>query len=59
MKKYSLEELAQVVESEGLGYAIQHYLDAERIEDPEMAALWKQCAELMDQIDKKLEPYKF
>lgn len=36
MKLYSKEEVKEITESEGLGYAVQHYLNHERIEDKEL-----------------------
>lgn len=38
-RKYTLEEVADIVQIEGLGYAIQHYMSGESIEDPELAQL--------------------
>ena len=57
MEKYDLEFVAGIVEEEGLGYAIQSYLGANSIEDKELSKLWKQCQELMDEIELKLKPY--
>lgn len=54
-RKYTLEEVADIVQIEGLGYAIQHYMSGESIEDPELAQLWGKCAELMYEIERKLE----
>ncbi|ATF13531.1 hypothetical protein A616_16575 [Brevibacillus brevis X23] len=57
MKKYSIKQVAEIVDSEGLGYAIQSYLNHENVEDEELAAMWKECGELMARIYSKLEDY--
>lgn len=49
--------VATVVEDEGLGYAIQHYMNGDSFEDRELAEMWDKCQELLEAIDKKLEPY--
>ena len=56
-KKESIESVAQAVNSEGLGYAIQHYLSWQSIEDKQLAKLWKQANEAMDKIDDILGEY--
>lgn len=53
--KLSNQEVAEVVECEGLGYAIQHYLSADRIEDEDLAELWAEAAALLDDISGRLE----
>lgn len=57
MKKYTLQDVADIVQSEGLGYAIHSYLSHDRIEDEELAKLWRDCSDLMDKIKAKLENY--
>lgn len=54
-KKYTNEELYWIVQDEGLGYAIQHYLNHESIEDTMLAEKWKQCSKLLTEIDDILE----
>jgi hypothetical protein len=49
-EKYSIEQVADIVESEGLGYAIQHYMSADSIEDEDLARLWRIAKEALDQI---------
>lgn len=44
-------ELAGVIECEGLGYAIQHYMGPGSIEDPHVADLWGKAKLLMDEIE--------
>ena len=57
MRKYSIKEVAEIVENEGLGYAITSYLSHEAIEDDKLAGLWKQAGDVLTQIDKLLEPH--
>ena len=48
--KYTVEQVADIVEMEGLGYAIEGYLGAENIEDLELAARWHTAQEAMKRI---------
>ena len=48
------EEVADIVEQEGLGYAIQFYLDSDKIEDANLRDKWEQAKELLDEIDEDL-----
>jgi hypothetical protein len=57
MGTWNIEEVAQKVESEGLGYVVLDYLDAESIMDEELRALWKQAKDALDKIEKMLLPY--
>lgn len=41
MRKYTNADLADIIEDEGLGYAVTEYVSVERIEDPTMRALWE------------------
>lgn len=43
MSKYSLEDMAEIIDSEGLGYAIEDYVNSEDIEDPRLVDLWDQA----------------
>lgn len=54
-QKMKTEDIAYIVESEGLDYAILHYLDADAIEDGALAKLWKQAGHLLEQIEEMLE----
>lgn len=40
--------------SDSLDYLVQHYLDTDRIEDPETAALWKTAADALEALEKRL-----
>jgi hypothetical protein len=57
MKKWSLQEIADKVMNEGLGYMVQEYLGASKIKDEELSKLWGECKQKMDEIEKILEPY--
>lgn len=54
-KLLSDDDVAAVVEAEGLGYAVQHYMSADRIANPKLRGLWKRAADALDAIDKILE----
>jgi hypothetical protein len=54
-KNYEINDVAAKVEQEGLGYAVQHYLSADRIQDAKLADLWSRAKDLLDQIDAYLE----
>jgi hypothetical protein len=47
-------EVAQIVEEEGLGYAIQNYTNGDDFEDQELKEWWQECSRLMDLISDKL-----
>lgn len=49
-KKRTKEEVADVVEMEGLGYAVQYYMGPENIEDDELAREWRAAKEALDNI---------
>lgn len=57
MKKYTLQEVADIVDTEGLGYAITDYTGSDSIEDEELSKLWKEAEEVLGKINKILEPY--
>jgi len=57
MKKDTLQDVARIVENEGIGYAVQHYMSGDTIENDHLRKLWKECAVLLDEIDDILSPY--
>jgi hypothetical protein len=57
MLKKTIEEVAHIVEREGLDYAIQSYMSYESIEDEELSNLWKEADILLNKIEFILEPY--
>lgn len=51
MAKRTIKEVADTCMSEGLGYAVQHYLDHEAIEDQKLAKLWREASEALALIE--------
>jgi hypothetical protein len=49
-KKLTVLGVAAVIENEGLGYAIQHYMSGDHIADPALAKMWDDAAKLLSQI---------
>lgn len=43
-----------MVEEEGLGYAVQHYINGDSFKDPETARLWTLAAETLDALESHL-----
>ena len=55
----TLKDIGEIVYIEGLGYAIQLYLNGEDIENEELKVKWLQCAKLMNEIENILKPYMY
>ena len=53
--KKTVEEVGVIVGIEGLGYAVQDYLSHDSIEDSELAHLWKDASEKLDEIENYLK----
>jgi len=53
----TLQEVALIVQAEGLGYAVQSHMSANSIQDQDLRTKWRQAAKLLDEIDNILEPY--
>lgn len=53
--KLSVKEVAGIIESEGLGYAVKGYLSGDSIDDPVLALIWKTAALAMDAIEQYIE----
>ena len=47
---YTIQEVAGIVDREGLGYAITDYLAASTIADPDLAAAWQAAYDAMEEI---------
>lgn len=54
MEKVTLEEVAQIIDSEGIGYAITGYLTYDKIADPRLAELWLQAQQVLAEIEEML-----
>lgn len=51
-------EFAEIVDNEGLDYAILHYFGkdiADKIDDKEMVELWTKAYDILFQIDSRIE----
>lgn len=55
MSKKSKNQVAEIVECEGLGYAIQSFLDSKEIKDKFLADKWAEAKKLLDEIEVYLE----
>ena len=53
-KKYNDSQVADIIINEGLGYAVQHYLPADQIKNPELAKLWQQAEDALNSIEEIL-----
>ena len=56
-RKWSVEDVAYKVESEGLDYMIMHYIGPDSIEDEELKKLWREAEEVLGKINVILSPY--
>lgn len=56
-EKYTNEELARVIENEGLGDTVQSYTSSEKCADPETAKLFKSATDAMNALDEHMESY--
>jgi len=56
-KKLSDYEVGEIINAEGLGYAIKEYLSWKDIENGEIARYWRQAAEAMDKLEKILRKH--
>lgn len=54
---YSNEEVFALIENEGIGYAIQDYLSADKIADEELAQMWSEAKQLLSAIEDYLNDY--
>lgn len=57
MEKHSIEKIVDIINSEGTGYAVQHYLGYDNIQDEELARLWKIGEETLNAIESYIEKY--
>ena len=48
------QEVANIVDSEGLGYAILNYLSSNEIDDPVLREKWKQAETILTDIQNIL-----
>lgn len=50
--KYNTTEVCEIIENEGLGYAITSYISHDQIEDVKLADLWRVAKEVLDKIEE-------
>ena len=53
-KMLDVEQLREVVENDGLGYAIQNGVAPEEVEDDDLREKWEQAADLLNEIEEAL-----
>lgn len=51
MKNWDIKGVGNACVSEGMGYAIQHYLSHESIEDEKLAKLWKEAGDAISRVE--------
>lgn len=54
-KKYSVSQVADIISSEGLGYAIQSYLKSTQIKDEDLAEMWERASDILTEITEYIE----
>lgn len=52
MEKYTLEEVRDIINSEGLGYAIQSFTTGDKMPTQKLKYLWNTAAKCMNEIEK-------
>lgn len=48
----TMNEVLDIIESEGLGYAIQSYMHGDKIGDPTLAKMWSAAGLMLDAIEE-------
>ena len=54
-EKYTIEQVRDIVESEGLGYAVEDYLDSRNIADPKLRDAWNRAETALRQIREMID----
>jgi len=54
--QYTNDQVADIIEKEGLGFAISDYMSGDAIQDPELAEMWSDCRALMHEIRERVAP---
>jgi len=49
--KYSNKRARQIINQEGIGYAVQSYCSAEEFKDPQTVYLWKKAYEALESLE--------
>ncbi|MEK5178490.1 hypothetical protein [Paenibacillus odorifer] len=53
MRTFDNAELADIIEDEGIGYAVEEYVDIVQITDPVTRDLWAQAETLLSAISQR------
>jgi sugar phosphate isomerase/epimerase len=53
-KKHNRKELAEIVDTEGLDYALLHYISPESIKSKKLRELWEQARDLLLELQEEL-----
>jgi hypothetical protein len=53
--KYSVNQIAEIIEVEGLEYAITNYCSPSSIRDEELATLWEEARDLLIRIQEYVD----
>lgn len=53
--KHSISEIAGIIESEGLSYAIQNYVTPSSIKDEDLADMWERAREILNEIKEYVD----
>lgn len=43
-----------IIENEGIGYAVQHYIDGDSFKDPETRRLWNEASLALSELESYL-----
>lgn len=57
VSKLTIDQVASIVDSEGLGYAVQCHTSADRIADPQLAKLWREAKVALTALNNFLEQH--
>jgi len=55
VNKYTDGDAVDIIESEGMGYAVEHYCDGSNFESEETAKLWDAAQSALNDLRKHLE----
>ena len=55
MDKYTNGDAVDIIENEGLGYAVQHYCTGDYFKDPQTAKLWDEASNALNALSLYLE----
>lgn len=53
--KYSINEVAAIIENEGLGYAIESYCSPSSIRDEDLSNMWEEARDLLIRIQEYID----